>query len=90
MHYQKITVLIQDQNTATPFSTSTDRNFKYVKKIVVYTSPTLAETKSTIKMSKDFKIGGSLVFPVDFDLYMLHGYRERFQMQNSKSRRKYY
>ena len=72
MQYQKITVLIKDQNVPTSFSTNTDRNFKYVKKVVMYTSPTLNDNKSTIKMSKDFKIDGKLVYPVDFDLYMLH------------------
>ena len=72
MYYQKITVLISEQNRSVAFSTNTDRNYKYVKKVVVYTSPTLNDAKSTVKTSKDFKIDGKLLYPVDFDLYMLH------------------
>ena len=72
MYYQKITVLIPDTKIPVPFSTNTDRNFKYVKKISVYTSPTLNDSKSTVKLTKDFKIEGHLMYPADFDLYMLH------------------
>ena len=72
MYYQKITVQIKDQNVASPFSTNTDRNYKYVKKISVYTSPSLSDNRGTLKMSKDFKIGGELMYPSEFDLFPLH------------------
>ena len=72
MYYQKITVQIKGQNMASPFSTNTDRNLKYVKKISVYTNPVLANNRSTLKTNKDFKIGGELMYPADFDLYPLH------------------
>lgn len=72
MLYQRITVLISEQNRPVAFSTNTDRNFKYVKKILAYSSPTLVDNRSTIKFTKDFKIGGNQMYPVDFDIYLLH------------------
>lgn len=72
MYYQRITVLITAQNKPVAFSTNTDRTYKYVKKITVYTSPALSENRSTTKLTKDFKIDGKIMFPSDFDLYPLH------------------